>query len=60
MVMMDKEAELEAILKLREINKTNNIEGNHILADWVLRKFVEELGYTNLAKEYDEINKWYS
>ena len=49
--------EEEAIKKMREWCFTRNLERNHTLADYIIREFVRELGYTDLAALYISVDK---
>lgn len=51
----------EALLKLAEIKKdAGDIETDHGKADQVLCELLESLGYSEVVKAYDEIEKWYA
>lgn len=52
--------EIEAIKKLKEIQKNSDTEVSHRQADTVLTKFLECLGYKEVVKEFYKIEKWYA
>lgn len=39
---------------------SGDYEESHYAADRLLCKFLEELGYEELVKTYDTVNKWYA
>ena len=56
---MTKEQEcIDRLIKLQ--GKDTDTEQVHILADRVLCDFLEQLGYTRIVEEYEEVEKWYS
>lgn len=50
----------QAINELKELQKLGDIEAAHSLADKALVAFIKHLGYDEVAKEYDKIEKWYA
>ncbi len=49
-----------AISALRKIQKNDDKEEAHIDADEVLCKLLLTLGYKEVVKEYEKIDKWYA
>jgi hypothetical protein len=50
----------EAIKKLKKLQESEDPECAHSAADGVLCKLLVSLGYKNVVKEYDEVEKWYA
>ena len=50
----------EIIAKLKELQQDDDIDGAHVQADWIICNLLEDLGYTEVIKEYDKISKWYA
>ncbi len=50
----------QAILELKELQKSGDIEGAHCEADGVICKLLEALGYQDVTEEWAKIDKWYS
>ena len=50
----------QALEKLKEIQKVGDREGAHLEADDVLCKLLVFLGYEDVVKEFEKVNKWYS
>lgn len=57
---MSEKEQQEYINRLRELQKDRDIECAHSAADGILCEILEKLGYNNIVKEYDKINKWYA
>lgn len=55
-----KELEQEYINLLKEKCCSHDTEQDHVRADELLIQFLIELGFIELAKEYDCVDKWYS
>ncbi len=53
---MDKQ---EAIAKLKEQQGNYNQEDAHVEADDILCGLLNTLGYDDVVKEYEAIEKWY-
>lgn len=51
---------LEAVDKLKLINKNRDPEEAHVEADAVLCALLAELGFENVVVAYNRINKWYA
>lgn len=43
----------EIIARLKELQQDDDI-------DWIICNLLEDLGYTEVIKEYDKISKWYA
>lgn len=54
--------ELEAIEKMREIAKNDDVEARHIDADQLIIEFLLAKGFEGLAAEYDILTAevWYA
>lgn len=51
----------EQILKqLTELQRDNDQEWAHIMADRILCNLLSELGYDDIVEEYTNISKWYA
>lgn len=50
----------EAIEKLKEQQNNEDIEVAHSIADTILCRLLESLGYSDVVKEYDRVEKWYA
>ncbi len=50
----------EIIAKLKELQQDDDIEKAHLEADWIICDLLDDLGYTEVTKEYDKISKWYA
>lgn len=50
----------EIIARLKELQQDDDMERAHIQADWIICNLLEDLGYTEVIKEYDKISKWYA
>ncbi len=50
----------EIIVKLKELQQDDDIEKAHLEADWIICDLLDDLGYTEVTKEYDKISKWYA
>ena len=50
----------KALIKLRKLQKNENIELAHYGADHVLCDLLETLGFKDVVQEYHKIKKWYS
>jgi hypothetical protein len=48
------------ISNLIELQSQNDTEAAHGNADDLLCQFLEKLGYPDVVKEYNKINKWYA
>jgi len=57
---MNKEIEQKYINKLKDIQKGGDIENRHIEEDRLLCDLLEELGYIEIVKLYDETTKWFA
>ncbi len=51
---------VEAINKLKELQDGVDIEVEHSDADDILCTLLTDLGYADVVKEYQEVNKWYA
>lgn len=51
---------IEALVLLREEQKNEDWEIAHSNADDILCKFLLSLGYEDIVREYNLINKWYA
>lgn len=49
--------EEEAIIKMKEWCFTGDPEGDHALADYIVREFLRELGYKELAALFATVDK---
>lgn len=49
-----------AIKYLKELQNDGDIEFAHSRADDLLCRFLTELGYDEVALEYEKIEKWYA
>ena len=50
----------KALIKLRKLQKNENIELAHCGADHVLCHLLETLGFKDVVQEYYKVEKWYS
>ena len=50
----------EAIEKLKDEQKNDDIEMAHVRADDVLCDLLRSLGYGDVVEEYEKVEKWYS
>ncbi|MBC2612808.1 MULTISPECIES: hypothetical protein [Citrobacter] len=50
----------EAINKLKILQRMGDKEIAHCNADDVICELLKALGYEDVVKEYDEIDKWYA
>lgn len=50
----------EAIKKLKNLQEMDDVEIAHLMADDILVKFLNNLGYSDVTKEWDEVYKWYA
>ena len=50
----------KALIKLRKLQKNENIEIAHCNADHVLCDLLETLGFKDVVQEYYKVEKWYS
>lgn len=50
----------EAIEKLKEQQNNEDIEVAHSIADTILCRLLESLGYSDVVREYDRVEKWYA
>lgn len=57
---MSEKEQQEYINRLRELQKEGDIERAHSAADGILCEVLEKLGYGNIVKEYNKIDKWYA
>ena len=57
---MSEKEQQEYINRLIELQKEGDIECAHSAADGILCEVLEKLGYGNIVKEYDKIDKWYA
>ena len=49
----------EAIDQLREIQEINDLKVGHRLADDILCRLLQSLGYADVVAEYNQVGKWY-
>lgn len=57
---MSEKEQQEYIDRLIELQQGNDPECDHPSADGILCEILEKLGYGNIVKEYDKIDKWYA
>lgn len=57
--MNEKEVQ-DYINRLITLQKNGDPEIGHAEADNILCEIIAQLGYTEIVKEYDKIEKWYS
>ncbi len=50
----------EFIERLRSKCHSGDTEGDHSLADKILIEFLRKHTYTELADEYEKVDKWYA
>lgn len=50
----------EAIIKLKKLQDSCDIEVAHLSADNVLSELLKTLGYEDVVKEYYKVDKWYA
>lgn len=50
----------EAIAKLKELQKCGDIEAAHLEADDILCNLLSALGYADVVKEWEKVNRWYA
>lgn len=48
------------ITRLVKLRDNEDTEAAHIAADDILCEILEELGFTDVVKEYSKIDKWYA
>ena len=59
--ILSKKVEIEEIIaRLKELQQDDDIEGAHMQADWIICNLLDDLGYTEVTKEYGKISKWYA
>lgn len=46
--------------KLKELQESDDVELSHYEADQIICNLLNDLGYTDVVKEYDKISKWYA
>ena len=46
--------------KLKELQQDDDVELSHYEADQIICKLLDDLGYNDVVKEYNEISKWYA
>lgn len=46
--------------RLIELQHNSDTEVAHLSADQILCNILEELGYSDVVKEYNKIEKWYA
>lgn len=46
--------------KMKNVINIKDTEDAHIEADYILCKFLEDLGFDELVKLYRKVDKWYS
>ena len=49
----------EAIDQLREIQEIGDLKVAHRLADDILGRLLQSLGYADVVAEYNKVGKWY-
>jgi hypothetical protein len=49
----------EAIEQLREILEISDLKVAHRLADDILCRLLQSLGYADVVAEYNQVGKWY-
>ena len=57
---MEKAKKKYYIAELKKLQNRNDVEANHAKADNIISEFLRELGYEDIAKEYELIPKWYA
>jgi len=57
---MNKDLNLKYVIKLQAEQKNRDTEVAHSNADDLLCELLIELGYHNVAYEYQKVNKWYA
>ena len=50
----------KALIKLRKLQKSGDTESAHSSADYILCQLLERLGYEDVVREWEEVDKWYS
>ena len=50
----------KALIKLRKLQKSEDIETAHCDADHILCDLLETLGFKDVVQEYHKVKKWYS
>lgn len=48
------------IARLVKLRDNEDTETAHVAADNILCEILEELGFTDIVKEYSKIDKWYA
>ena len=51
---------LEALKKLRDLQKPGDPEAAHCYADDVLCDFLTSLGFRDVVEAWDKVDKWYA
>ena len=46
--------------KLKELQQSDDVELSHYEADQIICNLLNDLGYTDVVKEYNKISKWYA
>ena len=49
----------EALDQLREIQEIGDLKVAHRLADDILCRLLQSLGYADVVAEYNKVGKWY-
>ncbi len=61
MIDLEKEFSIKGFTnEMRRINRNNNTEKTHILADELICKLLRELGYGEGVDIFEQMYKWYS
>lgn len=50
----------QAIAELIKLQEPGDTEAAHSLADEVLCKLLRALGYADVIREYEKVDKWYA
>lgn len=50
----------KALIKLRKLQKSEDTETAHSYADSILCDLLKALGYDDVVREWEEVDKWYS
>lgn len=57
---LKKELEAKYVSKLKDLKSDDDIEMSHGSADTTLTDLLEELGFKEVVKAYDDLEKWYA
>ena len=57
---MNKKLNEKYLKQMNELKNNDDYESSHVTADDILCELLDELGYTDLIKVFNELPKWYA